>query len=139
MFHVEEEPEGVPHSEDKVELGVAHVDGALEDEAHSVEVALGVDGEDEALDHSPHCEEVELGVGPELDGVEGQELVAVVNGEDQASVCVSGSLLTTPPSAGLIRARQKNVAFTIVRERLREVLRLVVESVASRGKRGCSL
>jgi hypothetical protein len=79
MFHAEEEPEGVPHSEDKVELGVAHVDGALEDEAHSVEVALGVDGEDEVLDHSPHCEEVELGVDPELNGVEGQELVAVVN------------------------------------------------------------
>jgi len=78
---------------------------------------LGVDDENEALDHSAHCEEVELGVGPELDGVEGQELVAVVNGEDQASVCVSGSLLTTPPSAGLIRAREKNVAFTIVRER----------------------
>jgi hypothetical protein len=45
------EPEDVPHSEDKVELGVVHVDEALENKAHSVEVALGVDGEDEVLDY----------------------------------------------------------------------------------------
>lgn len=116
MFHAEEEPEGVPHSEDKVELGVAHVNGALEDEAHSVEVALGVDCEDEALDHSPHCEEVELGVDPELDGIEDQDLAAVAD-EDQVFVSVLGSLFTTPPSTGLARARQKNVALTIARER----------------------
>jgi hypothetical protein len=89
----------------------------LEDDAHSVDVVPGVDDENEAFDHSAHCEEVELGVGPELDGVEDQELVAVADEEDQVSVCVLGFLLTTPPSAGLIRAREKNVAFTIVRER----------------------
>ena len=105
MLHAEEEPEDMPHSEDKVELGVAHVDEALEDEAHSVEVVLGVDGEDEALDHWPHCEEMELGVDSELDGVEDQELAAVTDEEDQVSVCVLGSFLTTPPSAGLARAR----------------------------------
>jgi hypothetical protein len=125
VFHTEGEPEGLPHSEDTVELGVAHVDEALEDEVHSVEVALGADGEDEAIDHSPHCEEVELGVDPELDSV-----------EDQVSVCVLGSLLTTPPSARLARARQKNIALTIVREHLIEMLKPVADSVASRGKHG---
>ena len=82
---------------------------------------------------------MELGVDSELDGVEDQELVAVTDEEDQVSVCVLGSLLTTPPSAGLARARQKNVALTIVRERLREVLRPIADSVASRGNRGYSL
>jgi hypothetical protein len=79
---------------------------------------------------------VELGVDSELDGVEGQELAAVADEEDQVSVCMLGSLLTTPPSVGLARARQKNVALTILRERLREVSRPIIDSAASRGNRG---
>jgi hypothetical protein len=105
VFHADGELGGLLHWEDKEELGVSHTDEAPEGETHSVDVALGVDGETEALGHSPHCEEVDLGVDPKLGGIEDHELVAVANEEDQVSVCVLGSLFTTPPNARLARAR----------------------------------